>query len=216
MSRPSPIPFLFERDFNGGKKVVSPEEEAVPAERHRAELAEAEERGLARGRAEGRREALDSEARRLAETMERLCVALAGELARTEERALANEAAAIELALVLARKVAGKALEEFPHAAIEAAAHQCFREARTAPHVVVRVNEALVEVVRERLKPLVAEHGFAGKLVVMGEPDIALPDSRFEWADGGIVRDSALIEQAISDAVRIHILTSRDDNGEAP
>jgi len=80
----------------------------------------------------------------------------------------------------------------------------------------VRVNEALVEVVRERLKPLVAEHGFAGKLVVMGEPDIALPDSRFEWADGGIVRDSALIEQAISDAIRIHILTSRDDNGEAP
>jgi flagellar assembly protein FliH len=33
--------------------------------------------------------------------------------------------------------------------------------------------------------------GFSGRLVVMGDPEIALGDCRLEWVDGGLVRDRA-------------------------
>jgi flagellar assembly protein FliH len=45
------------------------------------------------------------------------------------------------------------------------------------------------------------ERGYEGRLVVMGEPDIAPGDGRIEWADGGIVREQARIEAAVDQAV---------------
>ena len=39
--------------------------------------------------------------------------------------------------------------------------------------------------------------GFAGRLVVMGDPDIRLGDGRLEWVDGGLVRDSEALAAEI-------------------
>ena len=44
------------------------------------------------------------------------------------------------------------------------------------------------------LKRLARERGFEGRIVVLGEPDIALGDARLEWADGGIVRERRRFE----------------------
>jgi hypothetical protein len=53
---------------------------------------------------------------------------------------------------------------------------------------------------------LAQESGFAGRLVVLGEPDIAPGDGRIEWADGGFVIDaqrlSQLVEQAVDGRLR--------------
>jgi len=79
---------------------------------------------------------------------------------------------------------------------------ECLNHARTAPHLVLRVNEALVEPAEELTRKLAAEHGFAGKLMVLGQADIAPGDGRIEWAEGGFVLDSqqlsALVEQAVA------------------
>ena len=37
--------------------------------------------------------------------------------------------------------------------------------------------------------------------MVVAEPEIALGDCRIEWADGGVVRDSAKTDRAIGNAV---------------
>jgi flagellar assembly protein FliH len=194
-------PFLFDRDFDGRRR----SEEMVPMSLHLAAVSEAEQRGFSAGHAEGRQEALDQQPARVAATLEKLAVQIALEIARSDARALAQEIGAIDLALELARKLAGEAIARYPASAIESAVQECFAEARTAPHVAVRVHESLVEDVKAHLSAMAADRGFAGKLIILGEPEIAPGDVRLEWADGGVVRERAAIEAAIEKTIHNHI-----------
>ena len=194
-------PFLFDRDFDGRRR----SEEMITMSQHLAGVSEAEQRALDTGHKEGRQEALEEQPARLAAAMEKLGVQVSLEIARSEARALAQEIGAIELALELARKIAGRAIESYPVSAVENAVQECFTEARTAPHIAVRVHESLVEDVKAHLGKLAADRGFAGKLVILGEPEIAPGDVRLEWADGGVVRERAAIDQAIEKTIHNHI-----------
>ena len=75
----------------------------------------------------------------------------------------------------------------------------------TAPHIAVRVNDALYAEAREKLEDIVRAKSFQGRLVVLAEPDIAVGDCRVEWADGGINRNAAAAEAAIDAAVTNYI-----------
>lgn len=180
--------FLFGTDFReGGRKAAG-------------------EADLAAARAEGFR-AGQEQAHREAQTQ---LAGLTGQLARSAERLFAQEAAraaaieehAAHVALVTAKALAGAALAEKPMAALAGAVRECLNHARTAPHLVLRVNEAMVEQAEELTRKLAAEHGFAGKLIVLGQTDIVPGDGRIEWAEGGFVLDSqqlsALVEQAVA------------------
>src|SRR5690606_21946143 len=156
----------------------------VPISRLLAGLTDSDRRGYEAGRDEGNRAALDHLPARLDAALEKLAVQLSMEIARSDARALAQEIGAIELALELARKIAARAIDRFPLTAIENAVQECFTEARTAPHVAVRVHESLVDDVKTHLARLAQERGFAGKLVILGEPEIPVGDVRLEWADG--------------------------------
>lgn len=183
--------FLFDRDFRdpGG------------AAKNLAALQEAEQRGFAQGVAEGRRQAaaeaeaqLAAAVRRLADGAGSLLSGLAAQQAQLEEEALAFAAA-------LGRKLAGKALAAQPVDAIAEAARASFQHLRGVPHLVVRVNDRLVEAVEAQVQRMSREHGYEGRLVVMGDPDIAPGDARIDWADGGIVREQARIEAAVEQAL---------------
>ena len=67
---------------------------------------------------------------------------------------------------------------------------------------VLRGHESMVEAAEELVRKLAAEHGFTGKLIVLGQSDITPGDGRIEWAEGGFVLDSqqlaALVEQAVA------------------
>ena len=77
-----------------------------------------------------------------------------------------------------------------------------FQHLRGVPHLVLRVNDGLVEPVQTRVQAMARERGYEGRLVVMGDPDIAPGDGRIEWADGGVVRDQARIEAAVDQALQ--------------
>jgi flagellar assembly protein FliH len=194
-------PFLFDRDFDGRRR----SEEMITMSQHLADISEAEQRAFEGGHKEGRQEALDEQPARLAAAMEKLGVQVSLEIARSEARSLAQEIGAIELALELARKLAGRAIDQYPVSAVESAVQECFTEARTAPHIAVRVHDSLVEDVKTHLGKLAADRGFAGKLVILGEPEIAPGDVRLEWADGGVVRERAAIDQAVEKTIHDHI-----------
>lgn len=179
--------FMFGTDFReGGRRAASD-----------ADVAAARAEGFSAGQEQGRREA------------ESQFNALVGKLVRSTDKLIADEqkrVAEIEeqaahVALVAARGLAGAALAQRPLAALEQAVRECLGHARQAPHLVVRVNENAVEAVESMLAGLARETGFAGKLVVLGQPDIAPGDGRIEWADGGFVIDGARLEQLIEQAV---------------
>ena len=180
--------FMFGTDFReGNRRAVS-----------EADLAAARSEGFAAGQEQGRREAdaqLNGLLAHLVRSVERLLV-------EEDKRAFAIEEQAAQVAIVTAQTLAGAALAERPLARIEAVVRECLSHARTAPHLVLRVNEAMVEPAEELARKLAAEHGFSGKLIVLGQADIAPGDGRIEWAEGGFVLDSqqlsALVEQAVA------------------
>jgi len=197
----APAKFLFDVDFAAGQQ----REATVALAEHTAKLAAAEAAAHRRGYAEAQSDAEVEAGRRIAGTLERIAASLAEAtkaLAAVETRL---ECEAVEVAVAVARKLAPILIEREPFAEISALASSCFRELVAAPHIVVRINDSLYAAAREKLEDITRAHGYEGRLVVLGEPSVAVGDCRIEWADGGINRDAALAEGAIAEAVARYI-----------
>lgn len=193
--------FLFDADF-GPAKATPPK---ITPEEHQAAIAAAEQRGHQRGLAAAEAQARTDAERRTALAYERIAgqlAELAGQMQAIESRL---EAEAVDVAVAVARKLASELVAREPLAEIAALATECFKTFIAAPHVAVRVNSGLYEAARERLEAIARDRGFEGRLVVLGEPEIALGDCRIEWADGGVVRDGADVAAAIDDLVRRYV-----------
>ena len=200
--------FLFDVDFakaGDGK----PAEPTITLAEHALKLAEAEAGAQARGYAQAQTDAAVESSRRLAEALERIAAALTaanGALAAIETRL---ECEAVEVAVAVARKLAPTLIAREPFAEIAALAGDCFRQLVAAPHIAVRINDALYAAAKEKLDDIARARSFEGRLVVLAEPDIVVGDCRIEWADGGVVLDRAAIETKISELVGRY-LASRD------
>lgn len=187
-------PFLFDTDFR------RPHASAA-VQQANADLAEAVAQAHARGLQEGRAEAQGQAEARLADALTRLGLAAAGLLAQADERDAERDLQAAEIAALVAGRIAGQAIEANPLATIGEAARTALQHLRGVPHLVVRVGEALVDETETLVKRLARERGFEGRLVVIGEPELAPGDARIEWADGGVVRERARVEAAVHEAL---------------
>jgi flagellar assembly protein FliH len=198
----APAKFLFNLDFSNGEEQQA--DTASKAELEQA-IAEAEARGHRAGYAAAQGDAGIEAQRRLCAAIEqvgiRLTVLNAG-LRDIEQRL---EAEAVEVAVAVAGKLAPELIAREPFAEIAALAADCFTQLVSAPHVVVRINDALYTDARERLEETARMRGFEGRLVVLAEPDVAPGDCRIEWADGGLTRDRAKTETAINEAVASYV-----------
>jgi flagellar assembly protein FliH len=200
----APAKFMFDVDFAAGAGRHHAGA-AVPFAEHALKIAEAETSAHRRGYAEAQAEAKLESARRTAEAMERIAADLdeANKALKAIETRL--ECEAVEVAVAVARKLSSALVAQEPFAEISALARECFRELVSAPHVAVRVNDALYAVAREKLEDIARARNMQGRLVVLAESDLALGDCRIEWADGGINRDSAAADAAITAAVTSYI-----------
>ena len=192
-------PFLFDTDFGRGRGPSPAEAEAAAqaaAERDAAAAA-----AHARGLQEGRAEAAAQGQARLADALTRVGLAAAGLIHQSDARDAEREAQALAFASALAKRIAGEALDARPLASVEEAARAALRHLRGVPHLVLRLHEGLVEEAETLMRRLAREHGFEGRLVVLGEPDMPPGDARLEWADGGVVRTRARIEAAVTEAL---------------
>jgi flagellar assembly protein FliH len=185
--------FMFDTDFGVGSRA----EPKITA----AAVEEAERRGYRNGLMAAEAQARTEAERRAAEAFERIASAL-DKLARDiTDVELKLEAEAVEIAFAVARKLAPELIARQPLAEIAALAGSTLSELMSAPHVVVRVHESLHATAKDKLEEIARMRGFEGRLVVLGETEIAPGDCRIEWAEGGVVRDRAAIEAAVAEAV---------------
>jgi flagellar assembly protein FliH len=200
----APAKFLFDVDFASGTD-RKPGGATITLAEHAIKLAEAE----ASARRQGYADAEVESDRRMADALERIAVNLgkANDALQAIETRL--ECEAVEVAVAVARKLAPTLIAREPFAEIATLASECFRELVSAPHIAVRVNDALYAPAREKLDDIVRAKSFQGRLVVLAEPDIAVGDCRIEWADGGITRDVAAADAAISAAVTNYVSARR-------
>jgi flagellar assembly protein FliH len=199
MRMAAPTKFMFDTDFTGGPR--KPVEPVITIAEHTVKLAEAETASQKRGYAQGRNDAQVEVDRRIAATLDTIAQSMAAASAALQRIEARLECEAVEVAVAVARKLAPTLVAREPFAEISALASDCFRQLSAAPHIVVRVNDAVYSTAKEKLEEIARAKSFEGRLVVLAEPDIALGDCRIEWADGGINRDSATTEAVIGEAV---------------
>ena len=197
----TPSKFLFDHDF-AAKAEIKP---AIPLALHEAKLVEAEAAGYGRGLAAAKAEILAEAEQRSAAALERIAATLT-EVGRGLSGVEARlETEAVDVAVAVGKKLAAALIAREPLAEISALAMDCFRHLVTAPHVVVRVNDAQHASVGKPIEEMVRARGLASHLVVLAEPDIQTGDCRIEWADGGVSRDRSATEAAIEEAVSRYV-----------
>ncbi len=210
----APTKFLFDTDFAGGPR--KPVEPMITVAEHEVKLAEIEVAAQKRGYAQGQHDAQIEVDRRIAATLEHIAQSIAAASAALQSIEARLECEAVEVAVAVAQKLAPALVAREPFAEISALASDCFRQLITAPHIVVRVNDAVYATAKDKLEDIARAKSFEGRLVVFAEPDIAVGDCRIEWADGGINRDSAGTDAAIGEAVDRYIGARRNSAGLEP
>lgn len=196
--------FLFDNDFGAPEKA---REKAIAADELAHAVAAAEQRGYQQGFAAGQHEAQAEANRRLAMAQEEIgqaMLTIARGVAGVEQR---METEAVDVAVAVARKLCAELIAAEPLAEITALVADCFRHLVATPHLVVRINDSLYEAARERIELLAKQSGFAGRLVLLADPEIAGGDCKIEWADGGVVLERAVVEAKIDELVGRYMAT---------
>jgi flagellar assembly protein FliH len=199
-SGPTATPFLFGDDLRqpAAARKAAADRGRLAEEQARAEI---EREAFERGRAAGRAEAEAETARLQVTALDRIGAEAERALAALDGRAAAIEDEALAFFTALAETLAGRALAREPLGAVADAAREAFRHLRGVPHLVARVHESLVEAVDELLRGLSREQGFEGRIVVIGQEDIAPGDARLDWADGAVVAEREALRRAVDDVL---------------
>jgi len=196
----SPAKFLFDTDFAAPVR----ERAATPAEVAQ-KIAEAEARAYRNGYDAALREAKVESDRRAAQALQEIGVAIKGIAARFSNIESRMETEAVDVAVAVARKLANELIAREPLGEVTALVADCFAQLVSTPHIVVRINDTLYEAAHTRIEALAKQSGFAGRLIILAEPNIATGDCRIEWADGGVVLERAAIEAKINELVGRYI-----------
>lgn len=172
-------------------------------------IANARAEGRAEGVAEGEQAASARAATQLAQAAQALADRAAALNAALDDHRQAMLADAVEIAASVGRKLAHHLLAAEPTAELEALIAECLSTLDEVPHLVVRCAAVLADAIREITQQRVATSGFSGRLVILGDPDLGFDDVRIEWADGGLVRDRALIEAEIDRRIAAYLAARR-------
>ena len=132
---------------------------------------------------------------------------------RTLEQAFEAETAV--LAHTIASKLSPALMAAHPLTEIEALVRECLDACRREPRLVVRVSEALLDPLGERIERVKAGTSFTGEIVLLSDPGLGPQDCRVEWPDGGAERDMTALERTIGEVVERYVSTTFEE-GESP
>ncbi|MDO8605430.1 MAG: FliH/SctL family protein [Phaeospirillum sp.] len=149
----------------------------------------------------GLNEATEATEHQMAEAMTRLAETMAALHEAQEQAADTNQRVAARVAMAVLKKVLPAACEANAFEEVIRTVQDCFAHVLDEPRIIVRVEQDLVDPVRDRLEAVAGMHGFEGRVVV--QPDLRLMrgDCRVEWTDGGAERDQVRLIADIEAAV---------------
>ena len=194
----SPAKFLFDMDFSAPDKG---RERPATALEIAQKIASAEAHAYRDGYDAGQREAKAESDPRTALALEEIGIGIQAIKARFSGIETRMETEAVDVAVAVARKLCSELISGEPLGEITALVSDCFSHLVSTPHLVVRINDSLYEPARDRIERLSKQSGFAGRLVILAEPEIESGDCKIEWADGGVVLERAAIEAKIDELV---------------
>jgi flagellar assembly protein FliH len=163
------------------------------------------EEGRKAGFAQGHEETLGSAEYLAAQAIAALQTALPAALDAADRARDEADAGAVTAMGAIARKLlpalaATRGVDE-----IEALARECIERLLEQPRFVAKVNPAIADVVRTKFEAVAEAHGFAGRLVVLGDPNLPATDARIEWTNGGVERNVADVWKEIEDSIERYL-----------
>jgi len=207
--------FLFDVDLEAPSAAEPPE---VVRERElrtefEAQLKAARAQAFEEGLREGEQQARNGLEAKAEACLQEVLASAQAILARLDSDIAVIRADALKTALAASQCLAGALMERYPTAHAEALFSECLEYLGQAPHVAIRVHDSLAEEFREKAAALAEQRGFAGKLIVLGDPETARGDCRIEWADGGISRNHEHLSLTLETIVRRHLGTDAARDG---
>lgn len=147
------------------------------------------EASFAEGQEAGRTEALDSLEQSCSLLLQNIFTATQNLCERQDEQiALMNKEAA-KLAFAIIEKLAPALVEKTPLEEIELIIEHCLKNSPLEPRLVIRVDEAVLPNLQDKLEEMKRKSGYAGQVILISEAMPHISDCRVEWANGGAERD---------------------------
>ena len=172
-----------------------------------AAFAKGKAEGLEEGFAKGQNAMLSSFEQQISQTVTQLNASTNKCLSGLATESKKHHDAFAQLAMTLAKKLAGEALEKYGFTNVESMIRYALKELNSTPHIVLRVATETAEELEKRIGALKAQTGFQGKVIILPEEGLHTADCRIEWADGALVRSQAEIEASISSILGIPLRT---------
>ncbi|WP_375451429.1 hypothetical protein [uncultured Devosia sp.] len=199
----SPARFTFDLDL-GSRPTAAPRP-SVPEDLVAQLVAQARSDGYAEGIAAGERNATAHAAQTMATAAAALAARTAEMAASLDDANAAHLREAVDLAASIGRKLAVHLLARQPTAELDALIAECMASLGTVPHLVIRCHPDIADAMRDIATGHMATTGFAGRLIVLGDPDQRLGDGRLEWVDGGLARDINAISKQIDTRISAYL-----------
>jgi flagellar assembly protein FliH len=193
--------------------VAPPPEPTVPESLVAEMVAQARQDGYADGLVAGGQNASAMAAQTVAAAAATLATQTLSLMAERDAAQLQAKTEAITLAASIGRKLALHLLARYPTVELEALIAECMQSLNNVPHLVVRCHPDIADAIRDIATEHMQTSGFAGRLVVLGDPEQRFGDGRLEWVDGGLVRDIAEISKEIDVKISAYLNARK---GRAP
>jgi len=202
--------FMFDLDFEDARnRADKPAEPTFTQDELNAARGVARAEGMDAGRAE----AMRSIERRIGENLSQIAQRLAEAAALRDASLQEIERNAVALCTGLMRRLFPEFQRRHGSDEIEQLVRDSLRLMVDEPRVVVRLNDENLDKLQQRIKDAATMAGFAGKIVLVGDEQVAPGDCAIEWADGGTERNGDRLWAEIDAAIRR--LTASEPAAEA-
>ncbi len=205
---PPPRKFLFDLAFDdeSGASLPCDREKQKPTY-SQEQLDAARQEGYDAGHKDGQIAAQEAQQQRLNELLGHIEQQLAKLTQESASEWQSQLGQLQSIALVIARKILPAYVENNGLAEIEHIVSRVVAEMGRESRLVIRVPESSFDESSARINEIAASQAYAGKIVILGDPELGSSDCRIEWADGGIERDTRAIWDEI-DRVLAEVQTS--------
>lgn len=197
----APKKFLFDTSFEPEEQPEQPVEAPPEPAYFDEDLERARGEGHVAGHEAGRHEALQSIEQAVCRTLEGIAQHLPALRQSLEALQEQQTRAAVEVAAALVRKMFPKLARDHGLPEIDAVVSEAMARLRDEPRIVIRVNDAVLDTVKERVGGLAQAAGFEGRMVFLAQDGMDAGDVRVEWADGGAERDTGRIWRDIEETI---------------
>lgn len=211
MTTSQAVKFTFDTLF--GSEEIRPGSKSAPAHDDSA-LEAARAQAYREGFAAGEKEAKLQSEHALCHAIDTLAANAGGLLAALDATSASMRAEAVDLAALIARKLAPALIATRPQTEIEAVLRDCLTHLNREPHILLRVAPELVDSMKDAVDQMAMERGLTGRVILLGEGSMLPGDCLVEWADGGVRRDTREIETDIAAIISRYIDTLATPRGQ--